>query len=109
MCTTSEHSPPEARITPRVLLPMMSTAASFRMPHSFALENFSSRVVQCGLSVAKDHVFTPSQLFRNYYQYGVIGSKVREKVFVVCYHAATEPAYYWFDSRSERDGGSTTC
>src|SRR6266480_3983318 len=53
MCTTSEHSPPEARITPRVLLPMMSTAASFRMPHSFAGTNSCPRrnrqVGTCGL------------------------------------------------------------
>ncbi len=46
MCTTAEHSPPESRITPRVLLPIMSTAASFRMPHSFALENCSSRAIR---------------------------------------------------------------
>src|ERR1700675_4557500 len=48
MCTTSEHSPPEARITRRVHLPIVPTAASFQTPHSFALEKRSSRVVQCG-------------------------------------------------------------
>jgi|SRR6266850_1853859 len=39
MGTTSEHSPPEARITLRVHLSIVSTAGSFQMPHSFALEN----------------------------------------------------------------------
>jgi len=68
MGTTSEHSPPEARITLRVHLSIVSTAGSFQMPHSFALENCLSRVVQG----ARDHVFTSFQPVCNYYQYGSI-------------------------------------
>jgi hypothetical protein len=64
MCSTSEHGPPDARITLRVLLPIVSTAVSLQMPHSFTLENCSPRVVQCGLRITS----LPPLNRHNYYQ-----------------------------------------
>ncbi len=59
-----------------VLLPIVSTAAAYQMPHSFALENCSSLLWKTAhlelFSAARDHVFTSSPPLRNYYQYGSI-------------------------------------